>query len=253
MSANLFGYLGSGHIVIGDYAVTLTPFTDGYELKVIHGTDEQVARLYGFDADGFAAIKQHVDRLDADLADAFDQTLAYNIGDYCMYDGSFYRCTDESPAGTPFSLTNWTQTTISNELGSASGLIDDGSTATDKTWSAFKEDTLINATQDMLSDKYNPGSAYEPGDYVINDNVLYKCTASTGGAWNPDKWTAVALSGELQNHQHLANEILGLKESISSLAATISKIVGIDFNAGTVTWNTDYYNYDGSMDMIPIE
>lgn len=258
MSINLFGYLGSGSITIGEYVVTLTPLTDGYELKVTHGADVQVGRIYGFDADGYSAIKEHVSKVVNDLAGEFSDTSTYNPKDLCVYDGDLYKCVNPVVSPGPFNPANWARTTVANELAAGSSIIDDDEITTDNAWSAHKVNELFTEAeddrdeiQDMLSDQYNTAVAYEKGDYVIKDDKLYKCTDDTVGVWNPAKWENVKLCEELQNKKYMANEIEGLKESVDSLAEAFAKILGMTSNAGAVVWDpvAKKYVYNGTISM----
>lgn len=57
----------------------------------------------------------------------------------------------------------------------------------------------IEATQDMISDAYNPTSTYAVGDYCIYNDTLYKCNTAivTGEAFTPAKWDVTNIAEEL--------------------------------------------------------
>lgn len=63
---------------------------------------------------------------------------------------------------------------------------------------------------------YSTSNNYTTGDYVIKDDVLYRCTGATSGNWDATKWEPTEIT----------NEIKDLKESISS---------GINFRGYTIT------------------
>ena len=44
-----------------------------------------------------------------------------------------------------------------------------------------------------ISDSYDPTAAYVKGDLCIYENVLYICTATTTGTFDPSKWTATTI------------------------------------------------------------
>lgn len=57
----------------------------------------------------------------------------------------------------------------------------------------------IEATQDMISDAYDPTATYAVGDYCIYNNILYRCNTAiaTGEAFTPAKWDATTVAKEL--------------------------------------------------------
>lgn len=60
--------------------------------------------------------------------------------------------------------------------------------------------SAIEATQDMISDAYDPTAPYAVGDYCIYNNVLYKCNTAiaTGEAFTPAKWDATTVADEIK-------------------------------------------------------
>ena len=42
--------------------------------------------------------------------------------------------------------------------------------------------------------EYSDTANYSPNDVVWHDGFAYKCTATTSGAWDSTKWTAVTVS-----------------------------------------------------------
>lgn len=56
------------------------------------------------------------------------------------------------------------------------------------------------ASQDMISDAYDPTHTYNAGDYCIYENTFYRCTTdSTRGPWDSSKWNAVTVAGDLRS------------------------------------------------------
>lgn len=43
------------------------------------------------------------------------------------------------------------------------------------------------------------GTTYEPGDHVIYNGALYRCDDETGGTWDPNAWTAVQVTKEIED------------------------------------------------------
>ena len=53
--------------------------------------------------------------------------------------------------------------------------------------------------QTGIPSAYDPNSSYAVGDYVINDNTLYRCmTAVSGGTFDTSKWDATTVLAEIE-------------------------------------------------------
>jgi hypothetical protein len=50
------------------------------------------------------------------IADEYDSTSTYSVGDYCIYGGVFYRCTTAVTTAESFDSTKWTTTQVGDEL-----------------------------------------------------------------------------------------------------------------------------------------
>lgn len=50
------------------------------------------------------------------IADEYDSTSTYSVGDYCIYGGVFYRCTTAVTTAGSFDSTKWTATQVGDEL-----------------------------------------------------------------------------------------------------------------------------------------
>ena len=57
---------------------------------------------------------------------------------------------------------------------------------------AAKEAAAISA------DEYDTTATYNPGDFCIYQNTLYKCSATTTGAFDPTKWTATTIAAAFE-------------------------------------------------------
>ena len=68
-----------------------------------------------------------------------------------------------------------------------------GSYASKKT--TVKE--VTNLANLNLAEKYDSTSSYAVDDFCIYESVLYKCTASTTGAFDSTKWTQVVITDEM--------------------------------------------------------
>lgn len=66
------------------------------------------------------ALNDNWDKLDAAVAaaqsaDAYDESRSYAVGDYCLHDGTLYRCTTAT-AGEAWNAAHWAATTLAAEL-----------------------------------------------------------------------------------------------------------------------------------------
>ena len=81
---------------------------------------------------------------DASVADEYDATATYAVGDYCIHGGLLYICTTAITVAEDWDATHWTQTNVVSQLGSS---IDDTATSASTTWSSSKiSSTFIAAT-----------------------------------------------------------------------------------------------------------
>ena len=92
---------------------------------------------------------------------------------------------------------------------------------------------IIEAAQGNLAPVYNASSTYAVGDYVLYNNVLYRCTTAitTAEAWTAAHWTAVNVGGELTHYKQDINELesqlnqLGLSVVDGAINITFEEVV----------------------------
>lgn len=123
---------------------------------------------------------------DKNIADEYDDTHTYNIGDITIYGNTLYICTTNNTTGD-FDPSNWTATTIDSVIGSLSTL-----TTTDKS-------SIVGAVNEVVSTKATTGSAItfapETGitaaatSAVINKTVLLNLTFS--GSFTQNTWKKI--------------------------------------------------------------
>lgn len=54
------------------------------------------------------------------IADDYDATASYAVGDYCLYEGDLYKCnTAIAVGGEAWDVTHWTATQIMDEVATA--------------------------------------------------------------------------------------------------------------------------------------
>lgn len=65
----------------------------------------------------------------------------------------------------------------------------------------FKDDNVRN----FISDEYSEDKTYAVGDYCINDNKLYMCTAPTSGGFDGSCWKQTNMSAEVSEQNKNLN------------------------------------------------
>ena len=58
--------------------------------------------------------------------------------------------------------------------------------------------TAIERTGNLTTTDYNSATSYSAGDFCKYLGVLYVCTGSTTGTWDPSKWSATTVSGQIK-------------------------------------------------------
>lgn len=54
----------------------------------------------------------HIDDIEDDLADAYDSTATYAVGDWCIRNGKLYECITAITTAEPFDSTKWRRVTV---------------------------------------------------------------------------------------------------------------------------------------------
>lgn len=75
-----------------------------------------------------ALFNGNMDKIDKGLgniniADKYDNTSTYAVGDYVIYEGLLYKCTTAVTIAENFDNTKWTQVLVTNEMGGGSSYI----------------------------------------------------------------------------------------------------------------------------------
>lgn len=68
----------------------------------------------------------------SNIADDYDNTQTYAVGDYCIYEGDLYKCITAVTSAESFDSTKWDAVLVTDELGQSSGggheILDDSGT-----------------------------------------------------------------------------------------------------------------------------
>lgn len=105
------------------------------------------------------------------ITDAYDDTETYDIGDYCIYNNTLYKCASAIAVAEPWTAAHWTATDIATELAAIKAL------AQQLPWTDFNQtltagqttvtitDAAITATSAI--DVYTNAFGVEPIDMVL--------------------------------------------------------------------------------------
>lgn len=55
------------------------------------------------------------------IAEPYDSTATYSVGDYCSYNGLFYKCNTDISTAEAWTAAHWTQTVVVDEMGTGNG------------------------------------------------------------------------------------------------------------------------------------
>lgn len=85
---------------------------------------------------------------------------------------------------------------------------------------AINDQPVPTQVEDVVSDAFDVGVSYVPGDYCIYENKLYKCDVAHHGAWDGNDFTLTNVGAELDALNNALNDVL--------TQSTTAKIVGRD-------------------------
>lgn len=89
---------------------------------------------------------------DKNLAEEYDFTQTYAVGDYVIEGTQLYKCIEPVESPEAFDPDKWEAVLITDEMGSSAGaVIDDTTIDTDKTWSSSKIDGELGDKQGVLT------------------------------------------------------------------------------------------------------
>lgn len=124
------------------------------------------------------------------IADEFDATQAYAIDDYVEKDGVLYKFKAAHTANEPWDPTEVDAVQLVNEM-------------------KDPVDVSNKADKTDLAPAFNSAAAYDAGDMVVYEKVLYTFTADkAAGAWDSTKVTPSKVS---ENIKHYTFTVTGTK------------------------------------------
>lgn len=114
------------------------------------------------------------------IAEDFDSTATYAVGDYCIYEGSLYKCTTAVTTAGDWDSTDWTETLVMDEVeqggggGSAEGIH-----LTQAEYDALPASKLTDGKIYFIDDGISGRDIVANGVFVDVDNVIKAQTTLT--------------------------------------------------------------------------
>lgn len=105
------------------YTPNFTPtYENGWEDLPLETTPITADALNNYD-DGIEHIEDYLasDESQSNIADAYDETATYSVGDYVIFEGNLYKCTTAVTVAEEFDSDKWTQVVVTDEMGQGGG------------------------------------------------------------------------------------------------------------------------------------
>jgi hypothetical protein len=173
-----------------------------YYLAKMAGEDIALPEAITREEEYLAAIAENIQGASSNISDEFSSTSSYNKDDYCIYNGVLYKANISISAGSDFDETEWTETTLTDELGNSGGgggsapeLIDTikARTTGAVTAATIENNSYIKDGVAYIDIIYNATEGGSSGPYIIIEGlpVPKRETSVSGGTYFP----ATFLSG----------------------------------------------------------
>lgn len=151
------------------------------------------------------------------IAEVYDSTKTYAIGDYAYYNEVLYRCTTAITTAESWNSGHWTEVKVGSEVKDAKNgvtAVDSNfvkATATQSFTDVQKNTARTNinaANSDVIADTYDATKTYAVGDYVIYNGKLYRCNTaiSTAEAWTAAHWTETQMTDDVADLKSAIDE-----------------------------------------------
>ena len=169
------------------------------------------------------------------LADEYDESLTYSVGDCVQHNGLLYQCNTDISTAEAWDPTHWTQIkAVDVGAGGGGG----------------------GLPSDVIAPDYDSSQTYAVGDYVMHEDQLYECNTdiSTAEAWTAAHWTLTdveSMVGDVQSDiDELNTKIYGGFVPIDTSNFELNKAWGYVTVGSTMPENpgvSGYANYAGKI------
>lgn len=218
---------GSGIDIDEDEVISCTVDPTSVSVTQVQSTGTKIATITVDDVDTDLYAPNGGGSMDTTIiADDFDTEgtvtppagTLYNAGDVVKRSSNYYSCKNNNTQSGTWTASKWTQLTVTT-VSAPGANINQGDYALDST-----NNKLYKNNNQWTSSWFSPGSPsadfvevtytpydttpysaggtvyhqYNVGDYVIYEDVLYRCTGSTTGeSWVPAKWSETQVMDEI--------------------------------------------------------
>ena len=124
-----------------------------------------------------------------DIALEYDNTATYTQGQYCTYNGNFYKARQDIDTAEEWDLSHWQYVKLANDIDSRIN-----------SQKAAIEGQLIDLRRD-IAPIYSAEDTYTKGQYVAYDGSYYRAMQdiSIPEAWDSSHWQWVRIANDLEN------------------------------------------------------
>lgn len=121
------------------------------------------------------------------IADDFDKTKSYSVGQLVVYYNKLYRCvTDHSG---PWNIGHFTLSTVNGALD----------------LKASTSSLSYKADMSNLAHPFSSTETYHVGQLVVYNNTLFRCTTIHKGNWNEDHFTVSTVGDAMEYYGNYSN------------------------------------------------
>ena len=193
------------------------------------------------------------------IADAYDATSTYSVGDYVIYHSVLYKCTTAVSSAEPFDSTKWTSCLVTDEMGQGGGgsgghtiLNDSGTALTQRDdlqfVGVYSEDdgtnskTKVNIVREMTKAQFDLlSSAEKKGVIVTTDEPTYSGqygeTVLSSTATTLGSGATINLSDDYTNYDAIYIDFQPINSEIAWARNCVIRLVS------DIVLNTDYCGY----------
>ena len=136
----------------------------------------------------------------SNVADAYDSTETYSVGDICIHEDSIYKCKTPIATAEAWNSTHWDAKTL-DEIIEESIPANVSAFANDAGYLTSHQDISGKANNSIIASGFDPTDTYNVGEYCMHEGALYVCSTaiSTAAAWDYTKWTEITISERLSD------------------------------------------------------
>ena len=157
------------------------------EWTVGHWTQTTIADTIDDLSGSVETLTNTTETINENIADSYDSTSTYSVGDLCIYENELYKCTTAIETAEEWTVAHWTQRNVSEEVKGITGNINtlSGRVTTVETQLTPSAVTVISSTETANFSIVYPETV--KSCYMIKDKICYvsisiKCNSPAGSS-----------------------------------------------------------------------